>query len=329
MAHSLTANQRIARYRVIGHLADGGMGEVYLAQDDDLDRPVALKVLPQGLMHDVDRRRRFIAEAKTASSLNHPHIVTIYEIGEAAPEGADAPLHYMAMEFVDGRTLTELIVDDTVERDALLTAIAQAADGLAKAHEAGIVHRDLKPANIMVSRDGYAKVLDFGLAKLVERERPDEDATQVGGLTETGIVLGTAGYMSPEQVRAEELDARSDIFSLGCVLYEAVARVRPFRANTAVETLHQILHDEPAELESHGRELPVGSTTASGAMSEEESRGAHAIHARRVLGASRTHPAAGAPSAAPQSRASGRSHTRPARRGGGRASIHPLARRSA
>jgi Tol biopolymer transport system component len=254
MDHTLQAGDGISHYRIVGALGTGGMGEVYLAQDLSLGRSVALKVLPPRLVRNEERLRRFVIEAKAASSLNHPSIVTIYEIGSGAIEregGATDPVHFIAMERIDGHTLAELIHADKEDLRRLLGYLAQAADGIAKAHGAGIVHRDLKPSNIMVSRDGFAKVLDFGLAKLTESKSADEDAsvapTRTGEQTGAGTVMGTVGYMSPEQVQGKSVDHRSDIFSFGCILYEAVTRRRAFEADSAVDTMHKILHDAPVE----------------------------------------------------------------------------------
>jgi Tol biopolymer transport system component len=254
MDHTLQAGDGISHYRIVSPLGSGGMGEVYLAQDLTLERSVALKVLPPQLVRNEERLRRFVIEAKAASSLNHPSIVTIYEIGSGAIEHdgeATAPIHFIAMERIDGHTLAELIHTDKEDLRRLLGYLAQAADGIAKAHGAGIVHRDLKPSNIMVSRDGFAKVLDFGLAKLTEARTSDDSAsvapTRTGDGTGAGTVMGTVGYMSPEQVQGKSVDHRSDIFSFGCILYEAVTRKRAFEADSAVDTMHKILHDAPVE----------------------------------------------------------------------------------
>jgi len=254
MNRTFEPNDEISHYRIVGALGSGGMGEVYLAQDLTLERSVALKVLPPRLVHNEERLRRFVIEAKAASSLNHPSIVTIYEIGSGpiAREGDGAPpIHFMAMERIDGHTLAELIHNDKEDLRRLLGYLAQAADGIAKAHGAGIVHRDLKPSNIMVSRDGFAKVLDFGLAKLTESRSAGEEAsvapTRTSDQTAAGAVMGTVGYMSPEQVQGRVVDHRSDIFSFGCILYEAVTRKRAFEADSAVDTMHKILHDAPVE----------------------------------------------------------------------------------
>jgi Tol biopolymer transport system component len=245
------------------------MGEVYVAQDESLERSVALKVLPPDLVRNEERVRRFVKEAKSASSLSHPHIVTIYEIGRdrvrcgdaAGEEAPSDPVHFISMELVTGETLKNKIHVEKMDLRTLVGHLAQAAEGLAKAHAVGIVHRDLKPSNIMVSRDGYAKVLDFGLAKLTEREASRGDMTQATtrALDETdeGVVVGTIGYMSPEQVQGKPVDHRSDIFSFGCILYEAATRRRPFLADSDVETLHQILHDIPTPVEDLNPETPA------------------------------------------------------------------------
>jgi len=260
---SLDPGTQIARYRVVSLLGAGGMGEVYLARDESLDRSVALKVLPPDLVKNEERVRRFVQEAKSASSLNHPHIVTIYEIGEAEIGGDDSPaekIQFIAMELVSGHTLKTLIHQEKTDLKTLVRYIAQAADGLAKAHAAGIVHRDLKPENIMVTSDGFAKVVDFGLAKLTETASSATDLTsaptELARATGAGVVLGTIGYMSPEQVQGKTVDHRSDIFSLGCVLYEAATRRRPFEADSDVETLHKILKERPPAIEEINPDVP-------------------------------------------------------------------------
>ncbi len=270
-ARTLQPQDQIAHYRIVGPIGAGGMGEVYLAQDQTLERNVALKILPPELVQSEERVRRFVREAKSASSLNHPNIVTIYEIGQDEVRGADSGtdkdsgssmLHYISMELVSGETLTTKIHHDKTDLRTLLGYLAQAAEGLAKAHAAGIVHRDLKPGNIMVSKDGFAKVLDFGLAKLTEKAPAEGDVTlggvtQAGDGTSVGAVLGTVGYMSPEQVRAATVDHRSDIFSFGCILYEAATRTKPFVADSNVETMHKILHDKPIPVEELNKEVPA------------------------------------------------------------------------
>src|SRR5437867_3947793 len=232
-------NRTISQYKVLSLLGEGGMGEVYLAEDTRLHRKVALKVLPPEVAFNQDRMRRFNQEAQAAASLNHPHIAHIYEIGES--EG----VHFIAMEYVDGETLREKIHRDKASLLKLLKYLTQVAEGLSKAHAAGIVHRDLKPDNIMITRDDYAKILDFGLAKLLEaqRSRGYGDTTSSELATALvpheslpGTVLGTVGYMSPEQAQGKttEIDHRSDIFSFGCILYEAATGRRPFEGKDAL-----------------------------------------------------------------------------------------------
>jgi len=266
VARTLNPQDKISHYRVVGPLGSGGMGEVYIAQDQNLERSVALKVLPADLVRNEERVRRFVREAKSASSLSHPNIVTIYEIGqgtleqEGGPGDASDPIHFISMELVTGETLWDKIHTEKTDLRTLLGYLAQAAEGVSKAHAAGIVHRDLKPSNIMISRDGYAKVLDFGLAKLTEREPSPEEmtaaVTQPPDITDDGMVLGTVGYMSPEQVRGKAVDHRSDIFSFGCILYEAVTRERPFTADSHVETMHKILHETPVAVELANPDAP-------------------------------------------------------------------------
>ncbi|HEX9185727.1 MAG TPA: protein kinase, partial [Vicinamibacteria bacterium] len=262
---TLRPEDEISHYRIVAPLGAGGMGEVYLAQDRSLERRVALKILPPDLVRSEDRVRRFVLEAKSASSLSHPNIVTIYEIGQdpvRSPGAPDSdPVHYISMELVSGKTLAALIHDDKADLRTLLGYLAQAAEGLAKAHAAGIVHRDLKPGNIMVSADGFAKVLDFGLAKLTERREgaPDisEAPTLAADASAVGSVVGTAGYMSPEQVAGRAVDHRSDIFSFGCLLYEAATRRKPFAAETGIETMHKILNEKPVPVEELNEKVPA------------------------------------------------------------------------
>src|SRR5712691_10065881 len=209
---SLVTGTKLGRYEIRAQLGAGGMGEVYLAQDTKLDRKVAIKILPADLAANQDRMRRFTQEAKAAAALNHPNIAHIYEIGES--EG----VNFIAMEFVDGVTLREKIHREQTELRKLLRYLQQVAEGLAKAHAAGIVHRDLKPDNVMITRDGYAKILDFGLAKLTEQTKPqaieaspEEAPTAVlrQPLSTPGLVMGTVGYMSPEQAQGKPVDHRS------------------------------------------------------------------------------------------------------------------------
>jgi len=239
---TLAAGTKLGRYEVRSKIGEGGMGEVYLAHDLRLDRKVALKILPADVASDPGRMHRFVQEAKSASGLNHPNIITIYEIDEADSR------HFIAMEFVEGETLRERMGAGPLKLNQAVKVATQAASALASAHDAGIVHRDIKPDNIMIRRDGIVKVLDFGLAKLVERlpsEFVDSEApTSIPMKSEPGSVLGTAVYMSPEQARGVPVDSRTDIFSLGVVIYEMVARSLPFKGADTLEILASILSDK-------------------------------------------------------------------------------------
>ena len=254
----LATGETVSHYRIISPLGSGGMGDVYLAQDTVLSRQVALKLLPEYFTRDRDRLRRFQQEARAASALNHPNIITIYEIGQVDDR------HFIATEFIDGATLRQNFFGEGRHtsgkplrlREVLDIAI-QTADALAAAHEAGIVHRDIKPENIMVRRrDGYVKVLDFGLAKLTEGAVDTEAPTRAQVKTSAGVVMGTASYMSPEQARGEKVDARTDIWSLGVVLYELVAGCAPFERSTPSEVIALILEREPPPLARYAREVP-------------------------------------------------------------------------
>jgi Tol biopolymer transport system component/tRNA A-37 threonylcarbamoyl transferase component Bud32 len=233
------------RYQIIEELGKGGMGVVYKARDTRLDRFAAIKVLPHEKVSDPERKLRFIQEAKAASSQNHPNIIHIYDIEQA--EGID----FITMEYVDGRTLNELIGRKGLKLNEALKYAVQVADALVTAHEAGIVHRDLKPGNVMVTGKGQVKVLDFGLAKLTETLPAGEaDATRtLKPVTEEGRIVGTVAYMSPEQAEGKKVDARSDIFSFGSLLYEMATGRRAFQGETKLSTLSAILHKEPPPLE--------------------------------------------------------------------------------
>jgi serine/threonine-protein kinase len=258
---TLAAGTKLGRYEIRSKIGEGGMGEVYLAQDTKLDRKVALKILPAELASNQDRMRRFTQEARAAAALNHPNIAHIYEVDES--EGTS----FIAMEFIDGFTLRELIHGKPTEMSKLLRYLQHVAEGLAKAHGAGIVHRDLKPDNVMVTREGHAKILDFGLAKLVEPQSASGQRSD--GLSEVatalmrqhstpGAVLGTVGYMSPEQAqgKTEEIDHRSDIFAFGCILYEAVTGHKAFAGNDAIDTLNKIIREEPRPVSGFAPETP-------------------------------------------------------------------------
>ena len=230
------------------------MGEVYRARDAKLGRDIAVKVLPQATASDPDRRQRFELEARSASALNHPNILTIYDIGEA-----DGSL-YIAMELIEGRTLRELVASgEPLPTKRLLDYAVQTAEGLAKAHAAGIVHRDLKPENLMVTKDGFVKILDFGLAKLTEPVSQDASIlpTAIAAPTQPGTVMGTAGYMSPEQASGQSVDYRSDQFTLGAILYEMATGKRAFQRKTGAETLVAIIKEEPEPISQAAPKAPA------------------------------------------------------------------------
>ncbi len=250
---TLSAGTRLGPYEISAALGAGGMGEVYRARDTRLGREVAIKVLPEEVASDRERLSRFEQEARAASALNHPNIVTIHDIGQHDSTS------YIAMEFVDGKSLRELLAAGPVALRKLLDIAAQVADGLAKAHAAGIIHRDLKPENLMVSKDGFVKILDFGLAKLAASEGEDLSRMPTVAKPEThpGTVLGTVGYMSPEQASGQPLDFRSDQFSLGSILYEMATGQKAFARKTAVDTLSAILHDEPEPIGQLNPRVPA------------------------------------------------------------------------
>src|SRR5438552_3183151 len=259
---ALTVGTQLGRYEIRAKIGEGGMGEVYLAEDAQLRRRVALKILPDDLASNQDRMRRFVQEAQAAAALNHPNIAHIYEVGEY--QGTN----FIAMEFIDGVTLREKIHRELTELKKLLKYLQQVAEGLSKAHGAGIVHRDLKPDNIMITRDGYAKILDFGLAKLTEQTKPplasgeaiDKDAPTAvmpRQLSTPGVVMGTVGYMSPEQAQGKQVDQRSDIFSFGCILYEAATGLRPFESDSVIDILHKILHTAAPPIKDANPSAPI------------------------------------------------------------------------
>ncbi len=249
MNDQLSANATISHYRIVSKIGAGGMGEVYLADDTRLRRKVALKVLPENIAGDADRLLRFEREAFAASALNHPNILTIFEFG------AENGTHFLAAEFVDGESLRERMNRSTMTVTEILEIVIQIASAVQAAHGAGIIHRDIKPDNVMIRADGYVKVLDFGLAKLSEpgavataSVSDPEAQTRVNLQTQTGIIMGTVAYMSPEQARGHEVDTRTDIWSLGCVLYEMFTRQQPFRGETTADALANIIHREPISI---------------------------------------------------------------------------------
>jgi serine/threonine protein kinase len=246
--------RNIGPYRIVESLGAGGMGEVYLAHDRRLSRSVALKILPGYFVTETARLLRFQREARAASALNHPNILTIHEVGE------DAHTHFIATEFIDGRTIRELLASNAfASLEEVLDISIQIASALAAAHATGIVHRDIKPENIMLRTDGIVKVLDFGIAKLLEQptaETSTEAAASIKVQTEAGILMGTVGYMSPEQARGLEVDERTDIWSLGVVLYEMLTGRAPFKSATRMDTLVSILEREPAPLFELTKDVP-------------------------------------------------------------------------
>ncbi len=250
-APQMIEGQKLGHYEIISTLGKGGMGEVYLARDTRLGRKVALKFLSSPLTKHLELLHRFEQEARAASALNHPNIITIYEIGEVDDR------HFIATEFIDGETLRQRIRSGPLKLTDALNIAEQVASALAEAHSAGIVHRDIKPDNIMLRRDGLVKVLDFGLAKLTQlNEIGSEDATQAFVKTSIGIVMGTTAYMSPEQTRGLHVDARTDIWSFGVVLYEMVTGKTPFTGPTAGDLIAQILEREPPEISIYTNNTP-------------------------------------------------------------------------
>jgi len=242
---TLEPGTTLAHYRIERQIGQGGMGEVYRAQDPRLRRDVAIKVLPEAFAQDPERLRRFEQEARAASALNHPNILTVHDVGI---QGAT---HYLVTELLDGQSLRDALRDGPLSISQALDFGVQIARGLAAAHEQRIVHRDLKPENLFVTTDGRLKILDFGLARLAtpRESEPDMSAeTATKGLTRSGVVLGTVGYMAPEQVRGEEADSHSDIFAFGCVLYEMLAGRRPFTGASAADAMSAVLRDEPAPI---------------------------------------------------------------------------------
>ncbi|HSE17502.1 MAG TPA: protein kinase [Pyrinomonadaceae bacterium] len=256
---TLAPQTQLGRYEIRSLIGTGGMGEVYLAQDTSLNRKVALKVLPADVASNQDRMRRFKQEATSAASLNHPNIAHIYEIGQAGE------LNFIAMEYIDGTTLRDKIHKEHEDLSKLLRTLQHVAEGLAKAHDAGIVHRDLKPDNIMITSDGHAKILDFGLAKLVEPQTTtssvssSEDPTILQVHSTPGLILGTMGYMSPEQAqgKTKEIDHRSDIFSFGCILFETITGQRPFSGKDHIEILNKLIREPAPSLSTLNPNAPA------------------------------------------------------------------------
>jgi serine/threonine protein kinase len=247
---------RLGPYEVQEQLGAGGMGEVWLASDTRLGRQVAIKTLPEEYASVPERLARFEQEARAAAALNHPHIAVVYDIGAA--EG----VHFIVQELLKGQPLQDVLAEGRMSLDRVLEFAVEVVEALAAAHAAGIVHRDLKPANLFVSPEGHAKVLDFGLAKLTEvalGSSPGDDRTKSPTMlgTAAGQVMGTAGYMAPEQVEGGDVDGRADVFSFGCVLYEMVTGRRPFAGRSVMQTLDMIVHESPEPLGETDAKLPT------------------------------------------------------------------------
>jgi tetratricopeptide (TPR) repeat protein/tRNA A-37 threonylcarbamoyl transferase component Bud32 len=255
MTKELSANTTLSHYRIVSKIGAGGMGEVYLAEDSRLRRKVALKILPENIASDKERLLRFEREAHAVSALNHPNIITIHEIGVS--EG----VHYIATEFIDGPTLRDRLADHAMTLIEMLAVAIQIAEALEAAHEAGIVHRDINPGNVMLRRDGYVKVLDFGIAKLTEHtaEEADSEANTLVKMvnTEPGKIMGTTNYMAPEQVRNRMIDARTDLWSLGVLLYEMVTGRKPFLGETFGDLIAAILKNDPPALSELAPQYPA------------------------------------------------------------------------
>lgn len=250
----LIIGEKFSHYKVVSAIGAGGMGEVFLAADTKLGRQIALKILPEEFAEDAERMRRFVQEAKSASALNHPNIITIYEIGDAGGT------NYIATEFIEGKTLSKKLASEPMKLKTVLEISIQIASALDAAHSAGIVHRDIKPDNVMIRPDGLVKILDFGIAKLTEKQNKaieSEDATAIKAGTSPGMIIGTANYMSPEQAKGKDVDARTDIFSFGVVLYEMISGKLPFEGETALEMIGAILHKEPKPLDKTGIPLEI------------------------------------------------------------------------
>src|SRR6185295_2157585 len=256
--------QTLSHYRILEKLGEGGMGVLYRARDARLERDVAIKVLRPETLGDATRRQRLVQEAKAASALNHPHIVTVYDVGQVSVDGDR--VDFIAMECVEGRSLGEVLAERRLGVGEAVDCAIQIAEALAAAHGAGIVHRDVKPANVMLTHGGRVKVLDFGLAKLAGRNASsDRGATETASDAETdtvaprtreGALIGTTAYMSPEQAEGKPADARTDVFSLGSVLYEMLTGRRAFQGDSPASMVTAILRDPPPPLRSFRKDVP-------------------------------------------------------------------------
>ena len=252
---TLSSGTKLGPYEILAPIGAGGMGEVYRARDERLKRSVAVKVLPPSFTQDTDRLKRFEQEAQAAGSLNHPNITAVFELGSY--EGSP----YIVSELLEGETLRARVSGGALPVRKATDYAIQMARGLAAAHEKGIVHRDFKPENVFVTNDGRVKILDFGLAKLTQADGavgPQTNFPTASPATEPGVVMGTLGYMSPEQVKGKTADARSDIFAFGAVLYEMLSGARAFHRDTAAETMSAILREEPPDLSATNKNVQPG-----------------------------------------------------------------------
>ena len=242
----------LAHYEILGPLGAGGMGEVYRARDTTLDRDIAIKVLPEDFAADRDRLARFEREAKVVAALDHPNIVTVHSIEES--DGA----HFITMQLIEGTTLSEAIPRHGLSLEKFFELAVPLADAISAAHERGIIHRDLKPSNVMITDAGTIKVLDFGLAKLADKDAADEAKTQLATeyVTEEGKILGTVAYMSPEQAEGKAVDHRADVFSLGMILYEMATGEPPFTGDTEISLVSSIVKEDPRRITEINRRLP-------------------------------------------------------------------------
>src|SRR6202167_5966264 len=247
---AMNPQSSIAHYRIASRIGAGGMGEVYRATDTKLGRDVALKLLPPEMASDPERLARFRREARAVATLNHPHIVTIFSVEEA--DG----IHFLTMELVEGQSLDRLIPESGLPVERILAIASALADALGAAHDKGIVHRDLKPANVMLTGEGRVKVLDFGLAKEMRPYDPAAATLTSAGDTAIGVVMGTPAYMSPEQIAGRALDHRTDIFSLGIILYEMASGRRPFEGESSADLASAILRDTPRPLSAMRASIP-------------------------------------------------------------------------
>ncbi|HQX82012.1 MAG TPA: serine/threonine-protein kinase, partial [Vicinamibacterales bacterium] len=252
----LDTGRRLGPYEILAAIGAGGMGEVYRARDTRLGRDVAIKVLPPAFVMDADRRARFDREAQTVAALSHPHIVAVFDTGVDVSSGGGQDQLYVVMELLEGETLRERLENGALPLRKAIEYGVQVARGLAAAHDKGLVHRDLKPENIFILADGHVKILDFGLARAVSDTSGSGVSETVAALTDPGQVMGTMGYMAPEQVRGRQVDGRADLFAFGAVLYEMVTGQRAFQRETPADTMTAILKEDPPELQTVRADLP-------------------------------------------------------------------------